>query len=204
MPKAVHRSGCRDKHNWPRHLTPQSIMPSLNRCDLPRHVGVNNLHKVVTRQRRGRELNSLVIPYYAFCVHFYCCMLHALGSKCNLACLQTSNCFAHRSGCEVLWWVCLSVCLSVCLRGCLQNHARDFTKFFVHIACVCGSDTRSSSDMFMIGCITCRRETELDVDCIELCRLTLRCFDGVVFSFQMLLQVFRRRMRRNFQSLFMA
>jgi len=58
VPKAVHRSGCRDKHNWPRPLTPQSIMPSLNHCDLPRHVGVNNLPKVVTRQRRGRELNS--------------------------------------------------------------------------------------------------------------------------------------------------
>ena len=25
VPKAVHRSGCRDKHNWPRPLTPQSI-----------------------------------------------------------------------------------------------------------------------------------------------------------------------------------
>jgi len=58
MPKAVHRSGCRDKHNWPRPLTLQSIMPSLNHCDLLRHVGVNNLPKVVTRQRRGWELNS--------------------------------------------------------------------------------------------------------------------------------------------------
>jgi len=56
--KAVHRSGCRDKHNRPRPLTPQSVMPSLNRCDLPRHVGVNNLPKVVTRQHRSRELNS--------------------------------------------------------------------------------------------------------------------------------------------------
>jgi len=56
--KAVHRSGCRDKHNWPRPLTPQSIMPSLNHWDLLRHVGVNNLPKVVTRQHRGRELNS--------------------------------------------------------------------------------------------------------------------------------------------------
>ena len=58
VPKTVHRSGCRDKHNWPRPLTPQSIMPSLNNCDPLRHVGVNNLPKVVTRQRRGRELNS--------------------------------------------------------------------------------------------------------------------------------------------------
>ena len=44
--------------NWPRPVTPQSIMPSLNHCDLQRHVGVNNLPKVVTPQRRGRELNS--------------------------------------------------------------------------------------------------------------------------------------------------
>ena len=58
VPKAVHRSGCRDRHNWPRPRTPQSIMPSLNHCDLLRHMGVNNLPKVVTRQRRGRELNS--------------------------------------------------------------------------------------------------------------------------------------------------
>ena len=58
MPKAVRRGGCRDKHNWPRPLTPQSIMPSLNHCNLLGHVGVNNLPKVVTRQHRGRELNS--------------------------------------------------------------------------------------------------------------------------------------------------
>ena len=58
VPKAVHHSGCRDKHNWPRPLTPQSIMPSLNHCDLLRHVGVNNLPKVVTWQRQGWELNS--------------------------------------------------------------------------------------------------------------------------------------------------
>ena len=32
-------------------------MPSLNHCDLPRHVGVNNLPKVVTQQRRSWELN---------------------------------------------------------------------------------------------------------------------------------------------------
>jgi len=58
VPKAVHRSGCRDKHNCPRSLTPQSIMSSLNHCDRRGHVGVNNLPKVVTRQRRGRKLNS--------------------------------------------------------------------------------------------------------------------------------------------------
>ena len=58
VPNAVHHSGCRDKHNWPRPLTPQSIMSSLNHCDLLRRVGVYNLPKVVTRQRCGRELNS--------------------------------------------------------------------------------------------------------------------------------------------------
>jgi len=58
VPKAVHRSGCRDKHNYPWTLIRQSIIPSLNHCNLPRHVGVNNLPKVVTRQRRGRELNA--------------------------------------------------------------------------------------------------------------------------------------------------
>jgi len=58
VPTAVHRSGWRDKHNWPGPLTLQSIMPLLNHCDLLRHVGLNNLPKVVTWQRRGRELNS--------------------------------------------------------------------------------------------------------------------------------------------------
>ena len=58
VPKTVHRSGCCDEHNWPRPLTQQSIMPSLNHCDLLRHLGVNNLPKVVTRQRHGWELNS--------------------------------------------------------------------------------------------------------------------------------------------------
>jgi len=58
VPKAVHHSGCRDKHNRPLPLTPQSIMPSLNHCDLLRHVCVNSLPKVVIRQRRGREVNS--------------------------------------------------------------------------------------------------------------------------------------------------
>jgi len=57
---AVHRSGCHDKHNCPQALTPQSVMPPLNHCDLPRHMGVNNLPKVVTQQRHGRELNSQV------------------------------------------------------------------------------------------------------------------------------------------------
>ena len=46
VPKAVHRSGCRDKHNWPWPLTPQSITPSLNHCDLLRHVGDTHKQRV--------------------------------------------------------------------------------------------------------------------------------------------------------------
>ena len=38
-----------------RGLSPQSIMPSLCHFNLLRHVGVNNLPKVVTQQRRSRD-----------------------------------------------------------------------------------------------------------------------------------------------------
>jgi len=40
------------------HVTPQSIMPSLNHCDPLMHVGVNNWHKVCysTAPRPGIEL----------------------------------------------------------------------------------------------------------------------------------------------------
>ena len=55
VPNAVHRSGCRHEYNWPRSLTPQSFMPPLT---IATCWGVSNLPKVVTRQRRGRELNS--------------------------------------------------------------------------------------------------------------------------------------------------
>jgi len=58
MPKAIHHSGCRDKHNCPQPLTLQSLMPLLNHCYLQRHMGGNNLPKVVTRQHHGWELNS--------------------------------------------------------------------------------------------------------------------------------------------------
>jgi len=60
VPKAIYRSGCRGKHNCPLPLIPQSVMPPRNHCDLQRHVGVNNLPKVLTLtpQRRGRELHS--------------------------------------------------------------------------------------------------------------------------------------------------
>ena len=47
--------------------------------------------------------------------------------------------FARGSGCEVLWWICLSVCLSVCPRGYLRNYMRDLYQFFVHVAYVRGS-----------------------------------------------------------------
>ena len=58
VPNAVHRSGCRDKHNQPRPLTPQSIMPSLNHCNLLRHVGVNNFAQGCYSTAPCQELNS--------------------------------------------------------------------------------------------------------------------------------------------------
>ena len=54
VPKAVYRSGCRDKHNCP---WPHTAVP-LDHWDLQRQMGVNNLLKVVTRQRGGWESNS--------------------------------------------------------------------------------------------------------------------------------------------------
>ena len=92
VPKAVHRSGCRDKHNRPRPLTPQSIMPSLNHCDIQMHVGVNNLPKVVTRQRRGWQLTSqpsscksnAITTSYRACTHYttiYMCCICKSGTK---------------------------------------------------------------------------------------------------------------------------
>jgi len=63
MPKAVYHSGCRDEDKCPRwdsnvsSLTPQSGTSPLDHCNLQRHVGVNNLPKVVTRQRSGWESN---------------------------------------------------------------------------------------------------------------------------------------------------
>ena len=57
--KAVHRSGCCDKHNCPWPLTPQShMLVPLDHCNLQRQMGVNNLPKVVTRQRGSRKSNS--------------------------------------------------------------------------------------------------------------------------------------------------
>jgi len=57
VPKAVHCSGCHDKHNCPRPLTLQLCMLPLDHWDLQTQMGVNNLPKVVTRQHGGRELN---------------------------------------------------------------------------------------------------------------------------------------------------
>jgi len=50
---------------------------------------------------------------------------------------KSINCFAHRSGCEMLWWVCLSVCLSV-HKDITRTTCTIFTKFFVHVGHVCG------------------------------------------------------------------
>jgi len=63
VPKAVHCSVYRDKHNcpqWDSNLGPLTLLLCtlpLDRCNLQRHVGVNNLPKVVTRQRGIWELN---------------------------------------------------------------------------------------------------------------------------------------------------
>ena len=53
----------------------------------------------------------------------------------NIRLYMTDYCyyFARRSGCKVLWWVCLCVCP----WGYLRNHTQD--KFFVHVAYVRGS-----------------------------------------------------------------
>ena len=46
--------------------------------------------------------------------------------------------FGRGSGCEVLWWVCLSVYLSVCLRRYLRNHTCDlYQTFCAHCLCPC-------------------------------------------------------------------
>jgi len=66
--------------------------------------------------------------------------------------------FAHGSGCEVLWWVCLYVCLSVCLS--VREHMSGttctiFTKFLCMLPMTVA---RSSSGMMTIGRIAYRRE----------------------------------------------
>jgi len=53
--------------------------------------------------------------------------------------LKLYSYFARGSGCEVLWWVCLSVCLSVCPRGYLRSHTRDLYQIFLRVACIRGS-----------------------------------------------------------------
>jgi len=131
MPKAVHRSGCRDKHNcqWP--LTPQSIMTSLNHCDLLRHVSVNNLPKVVTQQRRGRELNSQPascksnalatrLPSHLVVINTcaplatvllsldmrakkcFCCVTACLGILCHFAVRTSKSCDSYWHTCAIV------------------------------------------------------------------------------------------------------
>ena len=58
----------------------------------------------------------------------------------NIRLYMTGYCyyFARRSGCKVLWWVCLCVCLSV--HEDISGTTRaTFTKFFVHVSYVRGS-----------------------------------------------------------------
>ena len=66
--------------------------------------------------------------------------------------------FGRGSGCEVLWWVRLSVSvgLSVCLSDRIspEPHARSLPFLCMSPMSV----ARSSSDMFMTGCITYPRE----------------------------------------------
>jgi len=61
--------------------------------------------------------------------------------------------FARGSGCEVLWWVCLSVCLSTRISS--EPHMRSIPNFLCMLPV---SMARSSSDMFMIGRIAYHRE----------------------------------------------
>ena len=62
--KAAFHSVYWDKHNcsWP--LTPQLGMVPLDRCDLQRHMGVNNLPKVVTRHRSMSMTSALATDCY--------------------------------------------------------------------------------------------------------------------------------------------
>jgi len=72
VPKDVHRSGCRDKHNWPRPLTPQSITPWLNHCDVQRHVGVNNTGENLLNSRFWQRSCDVKLRLFrTFCICFY-------------------------------------------------------------------------------------------------------------------------------------
>jgi len=69
--------------------------------------------------------------------------------------------FARGSGCEVLWWVCLSMGLSVCVSVCLsarislKPHARSLPKFLCMLPM---SVAWFFSSMFTIGRIAYRQE----------------------------------------------
>ena len=57
-PRLYYCIGCRDKHHCLQPFTPQPGTLPLDHCNLHRHVGVNNLPKVVARQCGGRDSNS--------------------------------------------------------------------------------------------------------------------------------------------------
>jgi len=65
--------------------------------------------------------------------------------------------FARRSGCQVLWWVCLSVGLSVCPVS-IREDISGTTHDLYQILCMLSMSVAWSSDMFTIGCIACHRE----------------------------------------------
>jgi len=77
---------------------------------------------------------------------------------------RTMKChyFACGRGCRVLWWVCLSVGLSLCLSVGLsvrKDISRTTCAMFTKFLCMLPmSVARSSSGMFTIGRIACRRE----------------------------------------------
>jgi len=64
--------------------------------------------------------------------------------------------FSRGSGCDVLWWVCVSVGLSVCLSARISGTTSAIVTRFLCMLPV--SVARSSSDTFMIGRIAYRRE----------------------------------------------
>ena len=88
----------------------------------------------------------------------FSCFGSALARKKRKMC-KTPNYVAGGSGCEVLWWVCLSVCacVPVCLSARIspEPHAWSLPNFLYMLPV---SVARSSSDMFTIGRIAYRRE----------------------------------------------
>jgi len=90
------------------------------------------------------------------CCFIFICFCILVSARCCC-----SSCafhyFTHRSGCEVLWWVCLSVCLCVCLLArispepCVQSLPSFLCVMPMSVAW-------SSSDTLTIGRIAYRQE----------------------------------------------